>query len=158
MWMWCSSKFLTCPWWIASFVLRWMDGNNPAKVAILQNGTSHKTKFLKYSYCDFKNIWASVPVGGERSIENLFVIRLLPSKNRRLYCCPEKVGLSADPVTQLSSLWFGDSHPRITKCRWVTVDEDTCVHKTAIKEEKAKVIGKAVLQLPWSPGFEYFNK
>lgn len=29
----------------------------------------------------------------------------------------------------------------------VTADEDTC-DKTAIKEEKAKVIGKAVLQLP----------
>lgn len=44
----------------------------PAKEAILQNGTSNKTKFLKYSYCDFKHIWANVQVGGERSIWNIF--------------------------------------------------------------------------------------
>lgn len=95
---------------------------------------------------------------GKEAFEIFFVIRLLPSENRSLYGCPEKVGPSANPVTQLPSLWFGDSHLRITKRRWVTVAEDTCVHKTAFREEKAMVIGKAVLQLPWSLGFEYFNK
>ena len=53
---------------LAHFVLRHMTRNTPAKVSILQNGTSNHTKFPKYRYRDFKNIWANVQVGGKRSI------------------------------------------------------------------------------------------